>query len=299
MAHNQTIVDTDKPDERIGVVGLGRMGRAIASALAKAGCSVSGWTRSGVSQENAAEIGIAACPDLSSLAAGSDLIVVSLLDDDAVREVVTTLARGSLAGKLIVETSTVSPNVIRGLIASVQAVGGSAIDSPISGGPDMLRAGTAGFYIGGDIADFTRFLPFARILSNRVVHVGPLGHGTAAKIVNNMMLVGFWQILKEAVSVGKKSGLSLETAFDILSKSPAANQAMVQRAPIILGTSDAVGFSVAGVTKDVRLFVQTAQDLGVDVPATVAAMESFVAHLDDGHADRDLATMVSAAYRSA
>lgn len=297
--NNLIPAETAVPAEPVGICGLGRMGRAIASALSRAGCTVSGWTRSGVSREDAAGLGIAACPDLPSLVARSSLIVVSLLDDDAVRDVVAALARGTLAGKLIVETSTVGPNVLRDLIGTVRAAGASAIDAPISGGPDMLRAGTAGFYLGGEATDVARFLPFAQILSNRIVHVGPLGHGTAAKIVNNMMLVGFWQTLKEAVSVGKKSGLSLETVFDILSKSPAANQAMLQRAPIILGTSDAVGFSVAGVTKDVRLFVRTAQELGVDVPATVAALESFTAHLDDGNADRDLATMVNASYKSA
>lgn len=283
----------------VGVVGLGRMGRAIASTLAGAGHDVSGWTRSGISDRDAAELGIVACDDLAALAARCDLIVLSLIDDAAVDEVLATLARCDLAGKLLVETSTISPNVLRQRVTELRQAGGSAIDAPISGGPDMVRAGTAGFYIGGDAADVARFQPFAQLLSNRIVHVGPLGHGAAAKIVNNMMLAGFWQTLKEALSVGKRSGLSLETIVEILSKSPAANQAMLQRAPVILGVSEAVGFSVAGVTKDTRLFVQTARELGVDVPAVSAALDSFAAHLDAGNADRDLATMVNAAYKSA
>jgi 3-hydroxyisobutyrate dehydrogenase len=287
------------PAKRIGVVGLGRMGRAIASALSTAGCSILGWSRSGISQKEAAELGIATRDDLAGLTAGCDIIILSLLDDSAVGDILQKLALCDLAGKLIVDTSTVSPGILRERIEAIRTAGGSAIDAPISGGPDTLRARTAGFYIGGDAQDFARFLPCANILSNRVVHVGPLGHGAAAKIVNNMMLAGFWQTLKEALSVGKRSGLTLETIFEILSKSPAANQAMLQRAPIILGQSDAVGFSVAGVTKDVRLYVRTASELGVDAPAVSAALASFIAHLDNGNADRDLATMVNAAYRSA
>lgn len=284
---------------RVGVVGLGRMGRAIAETLAKAGCTVSGWTRSGIAPDDAASLGIAAHADLTTLIAASDIIVLSLIDDSAVDQMLRTLAATDLTGKLIVETSTVSPTVLLGNDAAIRAAGGRAIDAPIAGGPDMLRAGTAGFYEGGDAVDVARFQPFAALLANRILHVGPLGHGAAAKIVNNMMLVGFWQVLKESLSVGKRSGLSLETMFEILSKSPAANQAMLQRAPVILGASDAVGFSVAGATKDNALCVRLARELELEVPAMAAALASFTAHRDSGNAERDLATMVFAAYQSA
>lgn len=290
---------TPIPKERVGVVGLGRMGRAIAGALVRAGCSVSGWTRSGITPEGAATLGIAAHADLTALVATSDIIVVSLIDDTAVGTMLGALAATDLTGKLIVETSTVSPTVLRGHESAIRAARGRAIDAPIAGGPDTLRAGTAGFYMGGDADDVARFQPFAALLSNRILHVGPLGHGAAAKIVNNMMLVGFWQTLKEALSVGKRSGLSLETMFEILSKSPAANPAMLQRAPVILGTSDAVGFTVAGATKDNALCVRLARELELEVPAMTAALASFTAHRDSGNAERDLATMVFAGYQSA
>jgi len=139
----------------------------------------------------------------------------------------------------------------------------------------------------------------ARLLAHRIVHVGAVGAGAAAKLVNNMMLIGLWQTLKEALQVGKRQGLSLETMIEIVLDSPGASAALRQRAPVVLGESDAVGFSVAGIVKDISLFVAAAERAGVAAPAIAAALESFTAHRDAGHGAEDLATMVRAACLSA
>jgi len=283
----------------VGIIGLGRMGSAMAARLSGQGCRVSGWTRGGVAPARAEELGIAACADIPALAAASGIVVLSLLDDAAVAAVLDALCRCDLAGKLIVETSTVSPETLRGREGAIRAAGGAAVDAPVSGGPDLVAQGRAGLYLGGAEADVARFMSVARLLAERIVHVGAVGAGAAAKIVNNMMLTGFWQTLKEALQVGRRQGLALETMMEILLDSPAANAALRQRAPVVLGESDAVGFSVAGIVKDISLFVAAAERAGVAVPAISAALESFTAHRDAGHGDKDLATMVRAAYLSA
>ena len=95
--------------ENVGIVGLGRMGWALATRLAGQGCAVQGWTRSGVDPEKARQAGFAASETLESLAAWSDMLILSLFDDAAVREVLKALCGLDIKGTLLIETSTVSP----------------------------------------------------------------------------------------------------------------------------------------------------------------------------------------------
>ena len=284
---------------RVGILGLGRMGRAIAARLAQCGFEVAGWTRSGIAPDQARAWRIAAHARMDVMVAASDIVLLSLSDDAAVTEIVGQLVRGDLTGKLIIDTSTVSPDTLRRLAGAIGEAGGAALDAPISGGPDLVLAGKAGFYIGGAAADFERFRPVAEAMSNRVHHVGTLGEGAAAKIVNNMLLLGFWGCLKEAVQVGKRAGLSAETMMRFLSGSPAATPLLAQRVPVILGQSDEVGFTISGVVKDGAMFARTAGQYGIAVPAIEAALASYRACEEAGFGEADFAVMIRAAYRNA
>ena len=281
---------------RVGIIGLGKMGCAIASRLADTELAVAGWTRRGLSENEAEAIGIRSKPDVASLASGCDVIMLSLPDDAAVTVVLADLCRSEIAGKLIVDTSTVSPDTLLRSVDAIETAGGSAIDAPISGWPQMVASGRAGIYIGGKEQDVARFMPIAEALSNRIHHVGERGAGAAAKMVNNMMLTGYWQCLKEAMQVGKKAGLSAEKMLEILSGSPAANGSLAGKTPIILGLSDAVSFTVDGVVGDLTLFTETADRLGVDTPAIVAALASFKAYREAGNGDADFVAMVRDAF---
>lgn len=282
-------------ETRIGIIGLGRMGSALAERLAACGFQVSGWSRSGIDAEKAAVLGIERAEDIAALAAASDIILSSLIDDAAVDSVMRTLAGLTLAGKLVVETSTISPQTLRAHQEAITVAGGRLLDAPISGGPETLLGGRAGLYIGGAAEDFERFRPIADKLSDRVHHIGPLGDGLSAKLVNNMMLIGLWQTMKEAITLGAKAGLPAERMIAVLSGSPAASPAMKSRLPIITGESEAVGFPVSGAIKDARVVRDFAEQLGIAIPATAASLESFERVAALGHMERDLATMVRVA----
>ena len=124
--------------ERIGVIGLGRMGWAVASRFADMEAEVRGWTRSGVDTGRARAAGFEGVGELRDLVASSDVLVLSLFNDAAARDVLARLSALDLSGRLIVETSTVSPNVVRDLVAGIEGAGGALVDAPISGGPDMV-----------------------------------------------------------------------------------------------------------------------------------------------------------------
>ena len=116
---------------RVGIVGLGRMGRAMAARLAQHGFEVAGWTRSGIAVDLARELRITPYLTIAETVAASDIVLLSLSDDAAVTEIVGQLVRGDLAGKLIVDTSTVSPDTLRRLAGAIGEAGGAALDAPI------------------------------------------------------------------------------------------------------------------------------------------------------------------------
>lgn len=278
--------------EAIGIIGLGRMGKAMAERLSGEGFTVTVWTRRGIGKDEAESLNIRPAATIVELAVASDIIILSLMDDTSVSQMLAALCREPLEGRLLVETSTVSPETLRGHMNAISAAGASAIDAPISGGPPQVRSGTIGMYIGGSETDYQRFSPVARTLSNRVLHVGPLGHGAAAKLVNNMMLLGFWQTLKEALTLGRAAGLSSDTMLAFLEGSPAATPAFKARLPVIRGEDDVVGFALSGVVKDARVVANLADHLRLSLPAIRASLTSFEEADAMGYGDADLATMV-------
>ncbi|SIR05565.1 3-hydroxyisobutyrate dehydrogenase [Rhizobium sp. RU35A] len=284
--------------ERIGIIGLGRMGSAMATRLSAQGFAVTGWTRRGLNAEQASALGICSAADLAALVDASDIMILSLMDDAAVESILGQLGQLDLSGRLVVETSTVSPKILPAHQEALQAAGSRALDAPISGGPQQVLEGTIGLYIGGAAEDVARFRPVAEQLSNRIHHIGPLGHGATAKLVNNMMLLGLWQTLKEALQLGQAAGLARETMLRFLETSPAASPAFKSRLPVILGESDSVGFSLSGVVKDAGVVMDLAAALDLPLPAMAAARQSFLGAEQAGLGERDLATMVRAATES-
>lgn len=278
---------------RIGIIGLGRMGRAMAARLASCGFVITGWSRSGVPDDFPETA--TATADIAGLVETSDIIILALLDDAAVHAMAERLEALDLSGKLIVDTSTVSPLTLRSHQAAMELKGGRLLDAPISGGPETLIAGKAGFYIGGREDDYRRFLPVVEVLSDRIHHVGSLGHGAASKLINNMMLTGLWESLKEALQLGARAGLARDKMIEVLSGSPAASPAMKGRLPVVLGETDHVGFPVSGVVKDVSVVRDYAAHLDVAIPAMKAALASFESAARAGYAEADLATMVKLA----
>jgi len=188
--------------ERVAVLGLGRMGSAIAVRLAGAGMRVTGWNRSPRSVG-----GVPVAASLAEAVEEADVLVLSLFDDAAVREVLGLLAALPLSGRLVADTSTVAPDVMPGAAPALEAAGAAAVDAPISGGPEMVAAGRAGMFLGGAPEDVGRLAPIAAHLAAQAPHVGPLGAGAAAKVVNNMVLCGMWQTLKEALLTGTTAGV--------------------------------------------------------------------------------------------
>ncbi|MEM7722962.1 MAG: NAD(P)-dependent oxidoreductase [Pseudomonadota bacterium] len=282
---------TEYSMERVGVVGLGRMGSAMAERLASQDVPVTGWTRSGRSVD-----GVPSAPDLAALVATSDTLILSLYDDTAVAEVLDALLALDLTGKLIIETSTVVPNLLQDRADALDAKEASAVDAPISGGPEMVLEGSCGIFIGGTDADVARARTALTLITERIAHVGPLGAGLVMKTINNSMLQAYVTGLRELLPMAKRAGISLEQTLGILNAGPAGIPMVATRIDKILGKDPSVGFTMAGVHKDNDVFRRIVAAHNLPSPILDFAAEMQREAIADGFGDKDPALVIAAAY---
>ena len=277
--------------EKVGVVGLGRMGSAIALRLFQQGVEVRGWTRSGKTLEDVPTV-----PDLGTLVDASDTLILSLLDNEAVAEVLQKLLEFDLNGKLIVETSTVIPGILKDRIGALEDAGACAVDAPIAGGPDLVMAGKCGFFIGGDNESVERATAVLGAITERVLHVGPLGAGLIMKAINNSMIQAYFAALYDLMPLAKRGGLPLETALRILSGGPASMPLIANRIPKILGSDPEVEFALNAAFKDNNVIQQILEsfDLKSPVLANFGSLKQVVADAD--MLEEDPASLVRIAY---
>ncbi len=280
--------------ERIGVVGLGRMGSAMARKLAHAGHTVTGWTRSGRTVQ-----GVAAVPDLAALVEASDALILSLYDDAAVTGMLDALLQHDIAGRLILETSTVVPQILIDRAEAFVAKGAQVVDAPVSGGPEMVEAGTCGFFLGADPDVAERARHVLTSITPRVLHMGPPGAGMAMKTINNAMLQVYGAGLRELLPIAKRAGIPLEAALAVLNGGPAGTAFIRDRMPKITGADATVGFTLNGIHKDNDVFRRVAEGYGLPSPALEIAGEGQARQIAEGLGDLDPAVAIAAAYRDA
>lgn len=201
-----------------------------------------------------------------------------------------------MKGKHIIDTSTVLPGILIDRTEQIKANGATAVDAPISGGPELVLAGNCGIFIGGDDLSATRARDSLTAISGRIFHVGPLGTGLAMKVINNGMLQSYVGGLAELMPLAKRAGLPLETALRILSGGPAGMPMIADRIPKILGKDESVGFSLRAVFKDNDVCQRVLETFDLNSSMLVGFATQLDAVEAAGLSERDLAELIKFAY---
>lgn len=281
--------------ERIGFVGLGRMGQAMSGRLLDAGFPLSVYNRTRAKANDLLARGAIWADSPAALTEQSDIIFTMLTDDHAVEQIFLGeqgLLSSAATGKLFVEMSTIRTQTIYAVHSRVEACGARLLDAPVSGTLEPARQGQLLVMVGGDASDLERARPALDTFSRRIAHMGPVGAGTTMKIVLNLPMAIFWAGLAEAMTIGRQYGLTNEQMLDIYLDSPVALPALRAKAPLLLGAPHEVGFDVTGVRKDLLAMIATGQEAGVPMPAASAALSQFAAASAAGYAERDLVFLV-------
>ncbi len=257
--------------ERVGFIGLGIMGGAMAGNLLKAGFEVCVWNRSPAKMEKLAAAGAGTARDPADLAAGCDVIITCVSDTPDVEEVILGergVIHGIAAGKLVIDMSTISPMASRRIAAQLAEKGAHMLDAPVSGGSEGAARGTLSIMVGGAADQVERARPLFRAMGKAVVHIGGHGDGQNAKIVNQILVVGNALAMSEALLFAQASGLDLEKTLSAVTQGAAGSWMLSNRGPQVLVRDWRPGFTIDLQQKDLRLALSTGDALGVPLLAT-------------------------------
>ncbi len=285
---------------KIGVCGTGRMGSSIAQRLMSLGHEVAVWNRTSAKTKPLTDAGAKLFASPAELVAGCEVIIVMLLNDaasEAVYREPNGILKSKLAGKLVIDMSTVHPDTMTSNGSSVLQQGAAFVECPVGGSTGPAKEGKLFGLVGGAKADLTRAMPVLEQLCRRTEHVGALGSGATMKLAINLPLLVYWQALGEALTICKPLNLSAERLIDILSDTAGTPTAMKGRGAAIakvLGGSPMgeTAFGVSAAKKDLATAVQFGASIHAELPVTESALACFEEAEAAGLGDAD-ATAVS------
>ena len=284
---------------KIGVCGTGRMGSSIAQRLMAVGHDVGVWNRNADKTKPLTAAGAKLFASPAELVKGCEAVVVMLLNDaasEAVYRGTNGILDANLAGKLVIDMSTVRPDTMVSLGTAVAGKGGAFIECPVGGSTAPAKEGKLFGLAGGADADVARAKPVLEQLCRRIEHVGDLGAGATMKLAVNLPLLVYWQALGEALTICKPLNLPPERLIDILSDTAGTPTAMKGRGAAIaklLGGEKPgeTAFAVSAAKKDLATAVAFAQSIHASLPVTSSALKCFEQAEADGLADNDATTV--------
>ena len=279
---------------RVGFVGLGTMGGAMAANVAHAGFEVTAWNRTPGRAAELADLGVTLASTAAAAAAQADVIVTIVSDTPDVEAVLfgpDGVASGARPGSLVVDMSTISPSATRGFAARLAAQGVAMLDAPVSGGSEGARKGTLSIFVGGDAADLERARPVLAAMGTTITHLGPIGAGQAAKAVNQVILAGAYLGVAEGIVLAMKAGLDVEALVAALSGGAAQSWVLANRSGRMLANDYPLGFKVALHRKDLAIALEMARETGTALPVTAIVENLEAALVKRGHGGDDVSAV--------
>ena len=265
--------------ERVGFVGLGIMGGPMARNLADAGFELTVFNRTSSKAEKLAEGRSARVAyNLGEVARDSDVVITMLPGPPEVEAVIAGrdgLLDAMRQGTLLVDMSTSSPVLARGLVRKAEQRGIGMLDAPVSGGDVAAERGTLSIMAGGSEEDFARAKPPFEAMGETIVHVGGCGTGQVTKAANQIVVALILEAVSEALVLGSKAGVEPAKIVEVLSGGLAANKVMEIKRDKLLDHDFEPGGKVEFHHKDLGIALQAGREYGVTLPVTAIVDQMF------------------------
>jgi 3-hydroxyisobutyrate dehydrogenase len=257
----------------LAFIGLGAMGARMAANLRSAGFSLRVYNRDRAKTKALADQGAQACDSPAAAARGAEFVVSMVADDVATRAVMLG-ADGVLAGAgadaVIVDSSTNTPAMAREVAQAAAARKQHYLDAPVSGSLAQAQGKELVFMVGGARAAFDRAQPLFSAMGRMATYMGASGAGATIKLINNMLSGTMTAAIAEAATIAEAAGLDRDTALQVLAEGAAGSRLLKTRLPKMFKRDFAPQFQLELMEKDLRYFLQLAQEL--DRPVPVAAL---------------------------
>jgi 4-hydroxybutyrate dehydrogenase/sulfolactaldehyde 3-reductase len=282
--------------DRIGFIGLGNMGRPMASNLIRKGFPVVAFDVNPVPLRQLAQLGARAAADCAAVTDESDIVVTMLPNSASVEEVL--LGAGGVlarlrAGCAVMDMSTVDPLLTDRLASAAADKDIGFVDAPVGRLASHAERGESLFMVGGTADAFARVRPLLEAMGTTIHHCGGAGTGIRTKLVNNYLAIVSCAFNAEALALSQRFGLSLETTLDVVHGTTATNgQLKIAWAAKVLKGDTEPGFTIDLAHKDLTLIVDAANAAQVPMPIGAAAREAFSTARTQGQGGKDFSAMV-------
>ncbi|MFI5129088.1 MAG: 2-hydroxy-3-oxopropionate reductase [Chitinophagales bacterium] len=275
--------------EKIGFIGLGIMGRPMAKHLLKAGYPVFILSSSAAAAE-LKEAGATLSETPAAMAKATDVIITMLPDSPEVESMVMgegNLLQAMKPGTLFIDMSTISPATSITLYNKFSGRSIEALDAPVSGGQAGAEGATLSIMVGGNEPAFQRALPVFEKMGKNIIHIGKPGAGQTAKACNQIIVGMTIQAVAEALTLAKKSGVDVAKVRSALLGGFAQSKILDLHGQRIIDRNFKPGFKIKLHRKDMRIALQTGQDLSVPLPGSAVVASQMDAMLAEGKGDLD------------
>ena len=268
---------------KIGVIGLGLMGRPMAMNLVKAGHAVTVWNRTPSRADELVNAGATLAKSPRDAAAAADVLITMVSDPPALEEVLwgadgnkDAAAFPALkAGSTYIDSSTISPTLAKKIAAACKERGIRFLDAPVTGGDWGAKKGELVFMVGGDAETLKAMEPIIGVMGKRWFHLGPNGAGQTIKLAMNLILALQVDALAEALALVTRAGLKGENLVEVMQSSMARSGVLDVKAPNLLKGEYTPSFPLRLMHKDLSLALELGNQIGVALPATAAARETY------------------------
>ncbi|NLF79385.1 MAG: NAD-binding protein [Chloroflexi bacterium] len=281
---------------RVGYIGLGLMGSAIARNLMKAGHTLIVHNRSRAIVEQLASEGATPATSPREVAQQSDFVFTNLPDSPDVEQVVlgeNGVIEGAHAGLIVIDNSTIKPETARTIADKLAQVGVLALDAPVSGGDIGARAGTLSIMVGGPPEAFERALPLFEAIGKTITHVGESGAGQIAKAANQIVVAGTMVAMAEALVLAEKSGVDPARVVQAISRGAAQCWALDNKPPKLFKRDLSPGFKAYMQAKDLKIVIDSGRTYQVALPLTAVAHQLYEAMIGMGNGELDNSAVIT------
>lgn len=286
-------MSTATAPRRVGLIGLGLMGRPMGMNLLKAGHKLTVWNRTPERANELVAAGAVLAKTPYEAAEASEFLLTIVSDPPALESVLwgqegknDGALAGLRAGSIYVDSSTISPSLVGRIAAACRQRGVAFLDAPVTGGDWGAREGNLVFMIGGDEKTLREAEPILGVMGKKWFHLGPSGAGQTMKLAMNAILALEVGAMAEALALVTRAGLKGEQLVEVMQASMARSGVLDVKSPLMLKGDYKPSFPLRLMHKDLGLALDLANQLGVSLPATAAAREVY--NYVKGEAKEDL-----------
>jgi 3-hydroxyisobutyrate dehydrogenase len=259
---------------KIGWIGLGLMGNPMSQQLLKAGYPLTVYNRHKDKEAELKEQGASTASTPKELLQQTDVVIIMVTDDKAIREIFTSesgLLSADVKDKIIINMSTVSLAINKEMAELSKQQGNHFLDAPVSGSVKQAETAQLVIMVGGEAKVFEKVKTVLETMGKMVVNVGATGTGNAAKLAINTLLSFYTQGLAEAVILAKNNGIEPETLLNLLGNAAIANPYTKLKGDSIINNNFKAAFSLKNIVKDLQL----SRDIGLNTPLGQTALKTF------------------------